>query len=254
MIQKPAVLQLKHSLFEKKRQKKKKNQRNLKTGMPFETSLSPYANHNRYYSAVSPALVSKDYASVDVTHPLSSDDICEDSKIILEADENSNPDKDVKEFDDQQKFLILSRSFYQEGNCSDQIPITSSYPTYSSPKLFNSYSTRTQELSVSPFSTGNEDCPRSGKSPQFGSSDFGSFSEDKPKNDCDEQEYKMFAQDEDTSDPYLQKPIYPWMVDSRHNTKSRQQQMMYEGNKEHINPFLGHYNITKGVTFKKTER
>lgn len=214
--------------------------------MPFETSLSPYANHNRYYS-VSPALITKDYTSVDTNHPLSSDDICENSKNLLDADEDSNEDAKLSE--DQQKFLILQRNFYPEENCSNQVPITSSYQTYSPGKLFNSYPVRIQEQTVSSFSSGTGDCPLSGKSPEFGSLEFENFSEDKPKNDCDEQERKMFTQDEDVSDPYLQKPIYPWMVDSRHNTKTRQQQIMQDGNKEHLNPFLGKLKFLNYVCF-----
>nr|CAA06645.1 hox3 [Cupiennius salei] len=206
--------------------------------MPFETSLSPYVNHNRYFSAVSPALVSKDYASVDANHPLSTDDVCDDSKTVLDPDDNSNTEDDVKLPEEQQKFLILSRNFYPEESCPNPIPVTSSYTAYNPSKLYNPYPTRIQELSVSPFSSGTGECPRSGKSPEFGAPNFGTFAEDKPKNDCDDREHKMFNQDEETSDPYLQKPIYPWMVDSRHNTKSRQQQM-YDRNKEHLNHFLG---------------
>lgn len=206
--------------------------------MPFETSLSPYVNHNRCYSAVSPALVPKDYASVDANHPLSSDDVSKVSKNILDADDNSNTEDEVKLSEDQQKFLILSRNFYPEENYPDQLPVASSYPGYNPAKLYNPYQGRIQELPVSPYSSGTGDFPRPGKSPDFGTSDFGNYSEDKPKNDCDEQENKMFTQDEESSDPYLQKPIYSWMVDSRHNTKSRQQHM-YDGNKEHLSTFLG---------------
>lgn len=205
--------------------------------MPFETSLSPYANHNRCYSAVSPALVPKDYTSVEVNHPLSSDDVCEDSKNILNADENSNVEEDVKLSEEQQKFLIASRNYYQEENCPNPIPVALSYPAFNPAKLYNPYPGRIHDLSVSPFSTGTKDCLQSGKNHEFGGTDFESYSEDKPKNDCDDQEQKMFTQDEDTNESYLQKPIYPWMVDSRHNTKSRQP--MYDGNKEHLNHFLG---------------
>lgn len=204
--------------------------------MPFETSLSPFVNHNRYYSAVSPEL--KDYSSVDANHPLSSDDVCEDSKTLQDADDNSNTEEDAKLTDDHRKFLILSRNFYPDDNCQNQISVTSSYQPYNTAKLYNPYPTRIQDLPVNPYSSGAEDGPGSGKNPEFGAPEFGTCSEDKLKNDCDDQEHKMFTQDEETSDPYLQKPIYPWMVDSRHNTKSRQPQM-YEGNKDHLNHFLG---------------
>ncbi|KAF8785619.1 Homeobox protein Hox-A3 like protein [Argiope bruennichi] len=205
--------------------------------MPFETTLSPYVNKNSCYTSISPALVSKDYnggGAVEINHPQNREDVGENSQNALEVDDNED---ESKLEDEQDKLLILSRNFYPEANCPVQIP--TSLPLNTG-KLFNPYQGRVQSLSMSPFSSHcEEESPRSGKSPSFESSHYVDYRDEKLKDPiCEDQEQKLFIPVEESNDVFTNKPIYPWMVDSRHNTKNRQQQV-YDAEKEQFTQFMG---------------
>ncbi|XP_035228604.1 homeotic protein proboscipedia-like [Stegodyphus dumicola] len=208
--------------------------------MPFETSLSSFVNNSCYTSA-SLTLLSKDYnggGPEEINHPRNEGNLSEDSKNLLSADDNSNNVVDEKLSEDQKKYLLLPQNFYQQGNCPNSAPVAS-YSSLSSGKLYNPYQGRIPSQSMSPFSSQiAEECSRSAKSPAFESSNYRDYREDKPKNaEREEQEQKMFAPGEESSDGFEHKPIYPWMVDSRHNTRNRQH--IYEGEKEQFNQFMG---------------
>ncbi|CAL1261381.1 unnamed protein product [Larinioides sclopetarius] len=205
--------------------------------MPFETTLSPYVNKNSCYTSISPALVSKDYnggGAVEINHPQNREDMGENSQNTLDLDDKED---ESKLEDEQDKLLILSQNFYPEANCPVQIP--TSLPLNTG-KIFNPYQGRVQSLSMSPFSSHCEDeSPRSGKSPSFESSHYVDYRDEKLKDPiCEDQEQKLFIPAEESSDVFTNKPIYPWMVDSRHNTKNRQQHV-YDAEKEQFNQFMG---------------
>ncbi|GFV28243.1 uncharacterized protein TNCV_679311 [Trichonephila clavipes] len=208
--------------------------------MPFETTLSSYVNKNSCYNSISSALVSKDYnggEAVEINLPQTKEEVGEDSQNALDVDDKSNNEIKSKLETEQEKFLLLSRNFYQEGNCPTSLPASLAYSTFNTGKLFNPYQGRIQSLSMSPFSSHcEEESPRSGKSPSYESSNYVDYRDDKLKDMASEdQEPKLFIPTEDSNDVFVNKPIYPWMV---HNTKNRQQQV-YVGVKEQFNQFLG---------------
>ncbi|GIY52674.1 homeobox protein HOX3 [Caerostris darwini] len=210
--------------------------------MPFETTLSPYVNKNSCCISISPALVSEDYNEGDImkyNHPQTTDQVGEDSQNALDIDVNIKNDNETK-LEDEDKFLILPRNFYQEGNCPTSVPVSVPYSSFNSGKLFTPYQGRIQSnLSMLPFSSHcEEESPRSGKSPSFEPSHYVDYNDDKLKDaSCEEQDQKIFLPAEESNDAFVNKPIYPWMVDARHNTKNRQQQI-FDGDKGHFNQYM----------------
>lgn len=199
--------------------------------MPFESTLSSYVSDSGCYTSNSPGLVGKDFPNgpLEVAHAE------EDSENPLDVDDTSNDEARI----DQDKFLLLSsRNFYQDVPTS--IPPTSvPFGTFNSGKVFNPYQGR---LSLSNF---EEENSRPAKSPTaFEPSNFVDYAEKlKDAVGCEEQDQKLFMTEEDGGDVFVNKPIYPWMVDSRHNTKNRQPQA-YDGDKEQFNQYLGKFLFT----------
>lgn len=183
--------------------------------MPFESTLSSYVSDSPCYPSNSPGLVvaSKDFnGALDIGHPREQDD---------DQDDNSN------DRTDQDKFLVLSRNFYQE--VPGSVP---AYGGFNAGKVFNPYQGR---LSFSSSGTHfEEESSRSAKSPPFESPYLDYAEKLKDAVACEEQEQKLFMAEEE-SEVFVHKSIYPWMV---HNTKNRQQQVQ-EGDKEQFNQYLG---------------
>lgn len=192
--------------------------------MPFESTLSSYVSDSPCYPSNSPGLVvAKDFnGALDIGHPREDDD----------QDDASN------DRTDQDKFLILSRNFYQE--VPGSVP---AYGGFNAGKVFNPYQGR---LSFSSSGTHfEEESPRTPKSPPFESPYMDYAEKLKDAVACEEQEQKLFMAEEE-SEVFVHKSIYPWMV---HNTKNRQQQVQ-EGDKEQFNQYLG--KILVFVPFLKT--
>nr|BBD75283.1 hox3-B protein [Parasteatoda tepidariorum] len=216
-----------------------KNKKLHRTVMPFKTSLSPYINNNSCYATASPDLVAKGFdggGSGDQNDHPHDEDSSGNSQVILDIEDTSNHDEGSQLDEEQQKLLLLSRSLCQEQNSPPVAPSTYT-SAFTSIKLFNPFQGRLQNLS--PFSPQleEEETPRDDKSPSFDNVEYLNYREDKSRNVSSEDQ-KLFPSREDAEDMFVNKPIYPWMVDSRHNTKNRQSQV-YESSKDQFSQYLG---------------
>ncbi|GIX71855.1 hypothetical protein CEXT_492721 [Caerostris extrusa] len=106
-----------------------------------ETTLSPYVNKNSCCISISPALVSEDYNEGDImkyNHPQTTEQVGEDSQNALDIDVNIKNDNETK-LEDEDKFLILPRNFYQEGNCPTSVPVFRTLLIFQLRKTFHPY-------------------------------------------------------------------------------------------------------------------